>query len=173
VPDYPFTNELGKVTRLSDFRGKVVGLTFMFTRCPLPEFCPRMLRNFETAQETLKGQNAFTNWHLVALTIDPKFDTPAALRAHGQTYGYDPERWTFLTGALIDIDAIAEQAGILYRRQTPDALPDHNLRTLVIDAEGRLRKTFIGNTWKPEELVEEMQAALAPFEDAPEKETFE
>jgi cytochrome oxidase Cu insertion factor (SCO1/SenC/PrrC family) len=66
-----------------------------------------------------------------------------------------------LTGALIDVDAITEQLGLVFRRQTPTALPDHNLRTVVIDASGRLRKILVGNTWKPEEVVSELAASAS------------
>lgn len=161
MPDYPFTNEFGAPVKLSDYRGRVVGLTFIFTRCPLPDFCPRMLKNFSAAAEKLAAAGSGpTNWHLLTMTIDPLFDTPAVLRTHAQREDYDPKRWTFLTGALIDIDAITEQVGLVFRRQAPNALPDHNLRTLLIDAEGRLRKIVVGNTWKPEEFVADMTALM-------------
>lgn len=159
MPDYPFTNEFGAPVKLSDYRGKVVGLTFIFTRCPLPDFCPRMLKNFTAVAEQLAGRTGGpTNWHLLTMTIDPAFDTAPVLRTHAERYQYDPKRWTFLTGALIDIDAITEQVGLVFRRQTPNALPDHNLRTLLIDPQGRLKKIIVGNTWKPEELVTDMVA---------------
>ncbi len=162
MPDYVFTNQFGKPTRLSDFKGDAVGLTFVFTRCPLPEFCPRMLRNFSEVAATLEDKarsSGPTNWHLVTVTIDPAYDTPEVLRRHAERYNYDPRRWTFLTGALIDIDALTEQVGLMFRRQVPGALPDHNMRTVVMDPRGRLRKVMIGNTWKPEELVEDLVAA--------------
>ena len=163
MPDYPFTNELGGTMKLGDYRGKVVGLTFVFTRCPLPDFCPRMLKNFTAVAERLSAASASggpTNWHLLTMTIDPLFDTPAVLRTYAERANYDPRRWTFMTGALIDIDALTEQVGLVFRRQTPTALPDHNLRTLLIDAEGRLRKIIVGNTWKPEEFVADLTAAM-------------
>lgn len=164
VPDYVFTNQLGQPTKLSDFRGQALGVTFMFTRCPLPDFCPRMLKNFAAVAEKLKTEPGPTNWHLATITIDPTYDTPPVLRAHAQTYDYDPDRWTFLTGAMIDIDAITEQVGLAFRRQTPTALPDHNLRTFVVDPQGRLTKIIIGNTWKPEEVVEEIRAVAGRTE---------
>lgn len=162
VPDYGFTNQFGEPFRFSQLRGRAVGVTFVFTRCPLPDFCPRMLKNFSAVAEALRaqaGSGGPTNWHLVTITIDPAFDTPPVLRTHAERYQYDPQKWTFLTGALIDIDALTEQVGLMFRRQTPDALPDHNVRTLVVDQEGRLRKLIIGNTWKPEEVVEGLVAA--------------
>src|SRR5687767_9541648 len=81
VPEYRFTNELGKAVSLSDFKGKAVALTFIFTRCPFPTFCPRMATNFKETYKLLKEKSgAPANWHLLALTIDPEFDTPAVLK---------------------------------------------------------------------------------------------
>ncbi len=163
MPDYVFTNQFGAPVKLSDFRGRAVGLTFIFTRCPLPEFCPRMLKNFSAVDAALRARvGGPTNIHLVTLTIDPAYDTAAVLRAHAERYQYNPARWTFLTGALIDVDALTEQVGLVFRRQAPDALPDHNLRTLVIDPQGRLVKLTLGNTWKPDELVEDLVKAAGP-----------
>lgn len=159
MPDYPFTNQFGATLKLGDFRGQAVALTFVFTRCPLPDFCPRMLKNFSAVAATLEARSSGpTNWHLLSLTIDPAFDTVPVLKAHAERNGYNPARWSFLTGAMIDIDALTEQLGLVFRRQTPTALPDHNLRTVVIDPKGRLRKIIIGNQWKPEEVIDAMVA---------------
>lgn len=160
MPDYGFTNQFGEPFRFGDLRGRAVAVTFVFTRCPLPDFCPRMLKNFAAVAEGMRSRSGGpTNWHLVTITIDPAFDTPAVLRTHAERYQYDPRKWTFVTGALIDIDAITEQVGLVFRRQTPDALPDHNVRTLVVDPAGRLRKQIVGNTWKPEEVIEDLVVA--------------
>lgn len=160
MPDYVFTNQFRQPVRLGDYRGSAVGLTFVFTRCPLPDFCPRMLKNLAAAEAAMRADaSGPTNWHLISMTIDPAFDTPEVLRAQAESYRYDPRRWTFLTGALIDIDSLTEQVGLVFRRQTPDALPDHNLRTLVIDPEGRLARVIVGNTWTPEELAADLRAA--------------
>lgn len=162
VPDYVFTNQFGKRVRLSDFRGHALGLTFIFTRCPLPDFCPRMLNHFSAAAKRLSEEpRGATNWHLLTVTIDPQFDTPAVLKTHAERQAYDPRRWSFLTGAMIDIDALTEQLGLVFRRQTPTAFVDHNLRTVVINVRGELQKVFIGNLWKPEELITEMRTAAA------------
>ena len=157
MPDYGFTNQLGAPFRLSELKGKAVAMTFIFTRCPLPDFCPRMLKNFSAVKSALLARTDVpANWHLVTMTIDPLFDTPAVLKAYAERNNYDPARWTFLTGALIDVDAITEQVGLVFRRQTPDALPDHNVRTILVDAEGKLRKIIVGNTWDPKEVVDDL-----------------
>jgi protein SCO1/2 len=121
-----------------------------------------MLKNFSavaTAMAEKAASGGPTNWNLVTVTIDPAFDSPEVLRSHAERYHYDPRKWTFLTGAMIDIDALTEQVGLVFRRQTPQAFPDHNMRTLVIDRAGHLQKITVGNTWKPAELIEDLTAA--------------
>ena len=89
--------------------------------------------------------------------MDPEFDTPLVLKGYAARYKYDPERWSHLTAPLIDITAIGEQFGLEFYK--PDGTIAHNLRTVVIDATGRVRNILIGNSWKPEELVEHLVAA--------------
>jgi protein SCO1 len=159
IPDYQFTNELGKAVNLADFRGKAVALTFIFTRCPMPDFCPLMVKNFAAAYKKLEQmKDAPENWQLLSITIDPHFDTPEVLRRYATLYKYNPEKWSFVTGAMIDIDAITEQFDLLVINR--GGTLDHHLRTAVIDPEGRLQRVFIYNEWSPDELVDEIiQAA--------------
>ena len=162
VPDYRFTNELGQAVSLSDFKGKAVALTFIFTRCPFPTFCPRMASNFEEAYKKLKAMpDASTNWHLLTLTFDPQFDTPAVLKAYATRYTYDPKHWSYLTGDLIDITAIAEQFGLLFWRPNPNDPVgiSHNLRTVVLDTERRVQRVLTENEWKADELAAELMKA--------------
>ena len=166
LPEYKFTNELGKAVSLSDFKGKAVAITFLFTRCPFPTFCPRMATNLKEASKLLKQKSdAPQNWHMLAITIDPDFDTPVVLREYGKTYDYDPAKWSFLTGEHIDITAITEQFGLLYWRPDPKQPLNisHNLRTVVIDANGRVQKILPENKWEAPELAEEIiKAARVP-----------
>jgi protein SCO1 len=159
LPEYKFTNELGKAVALSDFKGKAVAITFLFTRCPFPTFCPRMATNLKEAYKLLKEKSdAPKNWHLLAITIDPEFDTPAVLKTYAERYEYDPAKWSFLTGPHIDITAITEQFGLLYWRPDPNQPLNisHNLRTAVIDANGRVKKILPENKWEAPELVQEL-----------------
>ncbi|HKQ40294.1 MAG TPA: SCO family protein [Verrucomicrobiae bacterium] len=166
LPEYKFTNELGKAVGLSEFKGKAIAITFLFTRCPYPTFCPRMASNLKEASKLLSEKSdAPKNWHMLAITIDPDFDTPAVLQEYGKRYEYDPAKWNFLTGENIDITAIAEQFGLLYWRPDPKQVAgiSHNLRTAVIDANGRVQKILPENKWEPPELVEELiKAARVP-----------
>ena len=164
VPDYRFTNELGQAVTLSQFQGQALAITFIFTRCPLPTFCPRMSGNFAEARKQLKSRpQTPTNWHFLTLSFDPEFDTPPVLRAYAKQHRSESDRWDFLTGNLIDVTALGEQVGLTFWRPEPSepANISHNVRTLVVDLQGRLQRVFEGNEWKPEELVAEMVQAAA------------
>jgi len=160
VPDYSLTNEFGESLSLGQFKGKVLAGTFIFTRCPLPDFCRRMSNNFGEASERLKAMKSPPNWHLLSISFDPEFDTPETLKQYGQRYSYDPQVWSFATAASNDIEVIAGRFGLIVRRNGTEL--DHNLRTVVIDAEGKVRKIFLGNEWTPAALVREMVKAAHP-----------
>ena len=158
VPDYPLTNHLGQAISLGQFKGQALALTFIFTRCPFPEFCPRMGNNFQaTAKKLAALTNAPTNWHLLSITFDVEFDTPSVLKGYAARYPADPAHWSYATGAQIEIDALTEQFGLGFARE--GTIFNHNLRTVVIDAAGRVQSILIGNEWKPEELIAELVKA--------------
>ena len=160
LPDYTFTNSLGRVVRLSEFRGSALALTFIFTRCPFPTFCPRLSTGFSDAQAALKAQaNGPTNWHLLSITIDPEYDTLERLKGYAGRYKADPARWNFLTGDLTDITAIGEQFGLQFWRANPNEPINHNVRTVVVDANGRIQWVTPENDWKAATLVEQMVKA--------------
>jgi len=163
---FQFTNELGQPVRLLDFRGQALAITFFFTRCPNPDFCPRLSKNFDEAcRKLLSLTNAPANWHFLSVTFDPEFDTPAVLRSYAQTYHYAPQHWSFLTGPPERISKLAELSGA---RSTPDGpLLNHNFRTLVIDANGHLQTVFpIGGNLS-DSLVSEILKAAAVTNGAP------
>jgi protein SCO1 len=159
MPEYRFTNQLGQAVNTAQFKGQALAITFLFTRCPFPTFCPLMANNFAEAQKKLLAMtNGPTNWHLLTISFDPQFDTPAVLKSYAEFHGYDPRHWTFATGALIDITAIGEQFGLAFWHDETGGI-SHNLRTVVVDARGRVQKMFVGNKWTSDELVEEMVKA--------------
>ncbi len=159
LPDYPLVTESRRRIRLNEFRGRVLGLTFIYTRCPYPTFCPRQTRQFVEATERLKERLPGTpaRWHLLAISFDPAHDTPAVLRRYARQYGADPERLNFCTGEVIDLDAITEQFGMIVARDGEGF--SHNVRTVVVGADGRIRRIFIGNDWTVDEFVAEMVKA--------------
>ncbi|MCU0770517.1 MAG: SCO family protein [Verrucomicrobia bacterium] len=160
LPDYAFVSERGQAIRLSQFRGQALALSFLFTRCPVPTFCPLTARKLaQTQNQLLARPGGPTNWHILAITMDPGFDTPERLRQFGEIYGYLPEHWTFLTGELIDITALGEQFGLQF--WNADGTVNHNLRTVVVDAGGLIRTNLAGNEWAVDALVHEVVRAAA------------
>jgi len=158
LPDYGFTNELGQPVRLSDFHGQALAITFIFTRCPYPNFCPRMSELFHDTLAVLAQNPAGpTNYHFLTVSFDPDFDTPAQLKTYAEFHQYDPPRWSFLTGQLIDITALADGFGMKFWHE--GAGINHNLRTAVVNARGRVQKVLIGNSWTAESLAAEISKA--------------
>lgn len=158
-PEYSLTNQFGLPFSTSIFKGQALAITFLFTRCPFPTFCPRMAANFEEVQQKLLASpQGNTNWQLLTVSFDPEFDSPAVLKGYAEAHKFDPQHWTFATGALIDVTALGEQFGLAFWRDQPGTI-SHNLRTVVVDAAGRVQKIFEGNAWTSEELAVELRKA--------------
>jgi len=158
--DYKFTNELSQAISLSDFHGQALAITFFYTRCPLPDYCPRLSKNFEEVEQKLESQPGTpTNWHLLSISFDTEFDTPAMLKAYGDSYQYDPRHWSFLTGPADKIGALARESGVNY--QADNGTFTHNFRTLIIDARGRLQMVFPMTGDFSDQIVTEIIKAAA------------
>ncbi len=159
VPDGAFVDQDGRKRRFSAFRGSPVVMTFIYTRCPLPTFCPLMDRHFVTIQKTLKQDPSLKAVHLVTVSFDPATDTPPVLERHARTLNADLTRWTFLTGDRDDIDQFAARFGVQVSRALNDPRDiTLNLRTAIIDADGTLVKVYPGNDWSPERLVADLKS---------------
>ena len=158
-PDEMLVNQDGHNVRMSAFRGKVIALTFIYTRCPLPDFCVRMSNQFARIQKSLKGDARLNGkWHLLSVSFDPRFDRPAALKRYASEYGADFGTWDFVTDPDTSgpvIRRLADGLGLEYSED--QGLIDHNLRTVIIDQDGKLAKVITGNEWKPEELAAEIR----------------
>ena len=160
MADYTFTNTLGRAVRISDFKGHALAFTFIFTRCPFPTFCPRLSSSFETAQQQLKTMSGGpTNWHMLSITIDPDYDTPERLKEYSARYHADPQHWDYLTAPLIDITAIGEQFGLQFWRANPAEPINHNVRSVVVDANGIIQWITPDTDFKPDVLAEQMVKA--------------
>lgn len=158
VPDGAFVDQDGRKRRFSAFKGSPVVMTFIYTRCPLPTFCPLMDRHFVTIQKTLKEDPSLKAVHLVTMSFDPATDTPPVLKQHARTLNADLTRWTFLTGDRDDIDQFAARFGVQVTRALDDPRNiTHNLRTAIIDADGTLVKVYTGNDWSPEGLLADLK----------------
>lgn len=158
MPDFTMTNELGKAVSLASLKGNAVAITFIFTSCPFPLFCPRMSENFQAAQAKLAADpNAPKNWRMWSVTIDPENDSPDVLKTYAGRYKHDPIRWSFVTGDLVEITALADHFGLKFWKAGNSI--SHNLRTVIIDAKGRVHSIVPENKWTPDELVEEIRKA--------------
>ena len=133
-------------------------MTFIYTRCPLPTFCPLMDRHFASLQKTMKDDAALKDVHLVTVSFDPTTDTPAVLKAHAKTLNADLNHWTFLTGDRDAVDQFAARFGVSVSRALNDPRDiGHNLRTVVISADGKLVKTYTGNDWSPQQVLADLR----------------
>jgi protein SCO1/2 len=161
APDATLLDQDARTRRLSEWKGKAIGVTFVYTRCPLSDFCPLMDKHFAAVQRAVLGDPALAERvHLLSVSFDPDFDTPDVLRAHAKRVGSDPRIWTWLTGTRDAVDPFAKAFGIsIMRGDQPKAEIVHNLRTVVLDPSGRVTRVFNGNDWKPEELLEALRAA--------------
>jgi len=164
VPDYTMVNQDGKDIRLHNFRGKVLLLTFIYTRCPLPEYCNLMSTNFAEVDRQLQKQgDAYSKTHLLSISIDPEYDTPKVLRSYGaaHTERYQNEtfeHWDFATGTKDQIKGVAQFFGLRYFAGNDQIV--HGLRTVIVGADGKVVKVYRDNQWKPEEVVTEMTRAI-------------
>jgi protein SCO1/2 len=161
VPDVKLVDETGKTRSLAAWRGKVLVVTFIYTRCPFPDFCPRMDRQFTSAQtEILADAQLRDRTALLSVSFDPAFDTPPILAAHAKKLGADPRIWHFATGDRAAIDSFASRFGVSVVREGANAENmTHNLRTAVIGSDGTLRTVFNGNEWTPAELIDAVRRA--------------
>lgn len=160
LPDYSFLDQNGKKVSLSDYRGMPIAMTFVFSRCPVPEFCPAMMRNFKTVLDTLsEDPDAPDRWHLLTISFDSFNDTPELMKTWGAAWGHeDGQPWTLLTSeTCCTVRDIAGNVGLRYGEINGSY--QHNLRTVVLDAEGSIRKIFTDETWSNEELIAEIKAA--------------
>ena len=164
VPDYGLVNQDGKDIKIHHYRGKALLLTFIYTRCPLPEYCTLMSRNFAEIDQHLQQQPPlYERTHLLSISIDPEFDTPKVLRSYGaaHTERYSSEtfsHWEFATGTKDQVKGIAQFFGLRYFDENGQIT--HGLRTVIIGPEGKVLKVYHGNDWKPDEVIKDLQKLL-------------
>lgn len=152
LPPFSLTTEAGEPLTADMLRGHPTLITFIFTRCPMPNFCPRMSHNFADLQKAIaNGSGQVAQTHLLSITIDPQFDTPAVLKAYAQQEGADANVWTFATGAAAQIDELTKSFAVY--RQTEGGTITHGLATALISADGKIVKLWRGNGWTPEEVL--------------------
>ncbi len=161
VPDYVFTNQFAQPFRLRDYRGKVLVFNFIFTRCPLPDFCPRASTGLADTIALLKSRPGVPpDWRFLSLSFDPLTDTPEVLRAYGARFGCDPKVWTIGTGAYEQLQPLGSHFGLYFARNVTPDNQNHNLRTVVVDAAGRVTDILVGKEWTAEMLADAVTKAL-------------
>jgi len=159
VPDFELIDQSGAPVALSALKGKVVAVTFIYSRCPLPDYCPRMIENFRAIRQRFA---AHMDQDLVLLTIsfDPRYDTPQVLNRYAASQRAGGPGWHFLTGDPANIERVCNAFGIQYWAE--EGLITHSLQTAVIDREGRLAATVEGKEFTPQQLGDLVGAVLAP-----------
>jgi protein SCO1 len=163
APDTTLVDENSAARPLTSFKGHRVALTFMYTRCPQPDFCPLMDRNFAAIQNEIKKTPALRDVRLVSVSFDPANDTPAVLKMHAKALQADPAVWHFVAATPDDIKGFAAKFGVVAVPSDENpAILTHNLSTAVIDPDGKLVKIRPGNMWTPADLIADLEAAPAP-----------
>ena len=161
APDVALVDQDGHALRLADYRGRALALSFVFTRCPMPEFCPFLMRGFARAHEALLAEPALARrTALLTVSFDVAHDTPRVLRGYGLPFQRTTppfSHWRLASGRLDEVRRLAAACGLEFQEDAGSFT--HNLRTAVIGPDGRLRRVLRGNEWKPEELVAELRAA--------------
>ena len=161
MPDGDLLAEDGRTIHLADFRGKAVALTFFFTRCPLPNYCPLMNRNFALTRDLLlAAPHGPQTWQFLSISFDSDFDKAATLASYGNFYRHhNADRWLFAAAPPATLAALAPPLGLVIMRQESNI--SHNLRTIVIDPQGRLYRQFNDNLWTPQQLADALSEAAA------------
>jgi protein SCO1/2 len=168
LPDCEFVDENGATVHLSDFRGKAVAFTFFYSRCPLPDYCVRMSKYFSETRKLLLETNAPANWQLLSISFDPEFDTPKMLSNYANFYrGAGTNRWLFAVASANTLSGLAPRLDLMVMRAGENIM-SHNLRTVVLDPQGRIFRQFDGNQWTPQQLADAIiQAARVKTNSTP------
>ncbi|MGH6914864.1 MAG: SCO family protein, partial [Geminicoccales bacterium] len=159
VPDFTLTNQDGRPVSLSSLGGKVVAVTFIYTRCPLPDYCPRMIANLQAVERRFP-ERVGTDVALVAITFDPRYDTPIRMKEYARRFEADRPGWHFLTGAIPDIERVCGMFGVEFWPE--EGLITHTLQTAVIDKEGRLAAAVEGKDYSGRQLSDLIAQVLGP-----------
>ncbi|MGA2371198.1 MAG: SCO family protein [Candidatus Korobacteraceae bacterium] len=164
VPDFTLINQSGEAIHLKQFHGELLLLTFIYTRCPFPDYCPRMSSNFaQVLRQLQKNPKAFAESQLLSISIDPEHDKPAALRSYGEGYvgRVDPsfQHWQFASGSPEQVRKAANFFGLAYN--TKDGQIVHGLSTVLVGKDGKVLKVYSGNAWKPDDVAADIVAATS------------
>lgn len=167
VPDFEFLNQSGKHIRLKQFAGKTVLLTFIYTRCPFPDFCPRVTHQFAQIESQLKATPAlYAGTRLLSISFDPTHDTPKVLRDYGfaNSGTKNPTlfaHWQFASSPQAQLPTLANFFGLIYKDD--DGVITHSLSTAMVGPDGRIVKWYHGSDWQTDQVMTDLsESAHAP-----------
>jgi len=164
VPNFALVNQNGESIHLADYHGKVLLVTFIYTRCPLPDFCPRMNENFRAVQQLLQDTPGATQrTEFLSISFDPEHDTPAVLKHYASLYkksapGEKSFDWQFAAPSVKDLPQLAQFFGLVYRPEQAQIV--HSLSTTVIGPDGKVEKWYSDNEWTPADAAQAMAEAI-------------
>ena len=163
APDFRLQNQDGNEIDLQRLRGKFVSLTFLYTRCPFPDYCPLMMKNLNALRRMLAADVELTNRvHFISVSIDPEHDTPAVLRAYGERMIGGTDRfayWDLVTGSPDEIRRLAAWYGLTYYSESGQIT--HSLTTAIIGPDGKVVTVLEGNAWRPSDAVRIIKSVLS------------
>ena len=164
VPDFEMTDQNGRKFRLSELKGKTVAFTFIYTRCPLPNFCPAMDRRFRELAELLKATpKRAENARLISISFDPERDTPDTLAKHARGQGATPPLWTFAAAPLSELQRVGASFGLIFEPSPSGPEIAHNLSTALVAPDGTLARLDVGtqpNSWTAADYLKAVVATL-------------
>jgi protein SCO1/2 len=162
VPDFRLRTHRDRAISFNDYRGRIVFVTFIYTRCPLPDYCPRMMRHLNDVKRVFDAEPASSRQlHYLAVSFDPAYDTPAILADYGARMVTGPGGLTSVdlaTGTPAEVQAMAGFFGVLYREEGGQI--SHSLATAVVGADGRVKALFPSNTWAAADAIAAIRREL-------------
>ena len=156
APDFALTTQSGERLSLTDLRGKVLAVTFIYATCK--DTCPILTAKMATLQRRL-GADFGPRVRFVSVTVEPEVDTPTVLTAYAKRFDADPAGWSFLTGSSAEISDVVRRYGAFAKRVKPGDV-DHLFLTSLIDRSGMLRVQYLGYRFDPEEMLRDLRSLL-------------
>jgi protein SCO1/2 len=161
MPPFALTDQNGERITLETLRGHPFVLTFIFTRCPIPNFCPLMSKNFTELQGAIKnGSGTLAQTRLLSISFDPDFDTPQILKSYAEHEQADRKIWAFATGEKSQIDNLTRAFSVYVQAEAGTI--SHGLATALIGEDGKIARIWRGNGWRPSEVLGELEGNKQP-----------
>lgn len=159
IPNTPLLAQDSTAFSLRNFEGTALLLTFIYTRCPMPDYCPLMSRQFQRVQSSLPDRHD-DRVALLSISIDPEHDTPSVLREYAKQYTRDTSNWTFATGEPDAVDHLARRFGVFAAAESQGEIL-HNLTTALVAPDGTVQRIWRGSDWSPDEVVSAIDSLYA------------